>query len=145
MIQIREMMEGDVPGVVRIERLAFSTPWSEASFYSEIFNSRSLPRIAEEDGRIAGYICVRYFIDEAHLLDIAVDPDFQQRGVGAMLLEAIFRELRELECRNLYLEVRVSNLSARRLYEKVGCKSIGIRKRYYLYPTEDALLMMCEL
>ncbi|NTU42379.1 MAG: ribosomal protein S18-alanine N-acetyltransferase, partial [Nitrospirales bacterium] len=125
--------------------LSFSTPWSETSFYSEVFNTHAVPLVAEDDGRIIGHVCTRYFIDEAHLLDLAVHPDYRQKGIGALLLENAFRELEAKGCRVLYLEVRVSNSSARKLYEGLGCKPIGIRKRYYLYPTEDALLMMCEL
>jgi ribosomal-protein-alanine N-acetyltransferase len=139
------MFSEDVPEVVKIERLSFSTPWSEASFYSEIYNKYSIVRVAELNGIIAGYICARHIADECHLLNMAVRPDYRRHGIAAMLLKNIIEELRGSGCRFLFLEVRESNYAARRFYEKFGFKIIGLRKNYYVYPDENAVIMMREI
>lgn len=144
-ISIREMHLGDVPEALRIERLSFSTPWSEASFLSEVYGQRSFTRVAECGGALVGYICMRHVADECHLLDLAVDPDYRGRGVAGMLLNSGFEAMREEGCRFLFLEVRESNIPSLKLYEKLGFKVTGLRKAYYLKPTEDAVIMMLGL
>jgi ribosomal-protein-alanine N-acetyltransferase len=139
------MFSEDVPEVVKIERLSFSTPWSEASFYSEIYNKYSIVRVAELNGIIAGYICARHIADECHLLNMAVRPDYRRHGIAAMLLKDVIEDLRESGCRFFFLEVRESNYAARRFYEKCGFKIIGRRKNYYAYPNENAVIMMREI
>lgn len=144
-VSIREMFPEDVPEALRIERLSFTTPWSETSFFSEVYGQRSFTRVAECGGALVGYICMRHVADECHLLDLAVDPDYRGRGVAGMLLNSGFEAMREEGCRFLFLEVRESNLVSRKLYEKFGFRNIGTRKAYYLKPTEDAVIMMLEL
>jgi ribosomal-protein-alanine N-acetyltransferase len=139
------MFSEDVPEVVKIERLSFSTPWSEASFYSEIYNKYSIVRVAELNGIIAGYICARHIADECHLLNMAVRPDCRRHGIATILLKDVIEDLRESGCRFFFLEVRESNYAARRFYEKCGFKIIGRRKNYYAYPNENAVIMMREI
>lgn len=144
-VYIREMFPDDVPEVLAIEKQSFSTPWSETSFRSELYNRYSITRVAELNGIIVGYVCVRYLADECHLLDLAVHPDYRKIGIATMLLNNVMEELRIHGCRFFYLEVRSSNYGARRLYEQAGFKTVGIRKNYYLHPSEDAVIMMFEL
>ncbi|MDI6800482.1 MAG: ribosomal protein S18-alanine N-acetyltransferase [Thermodesulfovibrionales bacterium] len=139
------MLPDDVSEVVKIERLSFSTPWSETSFYSEIYSDHSITRIAETNGTIAGYICVKRMADECHLLNLAVRPDYRNQGIATTLLNNVIQELNKWGCRALFLEVRASNYAAMRLYAGFGFKTIGVRKNYYLYPAEDAVVMMLEL
>lgn len=143
-IFIREMFPEDVPVVVRIERVSFSTPWSENSFYGEVYSRYSITKIAELDGMIAGYICVKHVADECHLLNLAVHPNFRKMGIAKRLFESIISEIEGEGCRFFYLEVRTSNFTARKLYENIGFKAVGIRKNYYNYPQEDAIIMMKE-
>lgn len=144
-VYIREMYPDDIPEIVSIERLSFSTPWSETSFRSEIYSRYSVTRVAELNGVIAGYICVRHVADECHLLDLAVHPDYRRRGIARALLDDVIQELRIEGCRFFYLEVRSSNYAARKLYEKFGFNMVGVRKGYYVNPSEDAVIMMMEL
>lgn len=144
-IYIREMYPDDIPEIVSIERLSFSTPWSEASFQSEIHNRYSIARVAELNGIIAGYICARHIGDECHLLNMAVRPGYRRHGIATILLKDAIEDLRESGCRFLFLEVRESNYRARRLYEKFGFKTIGLRKNYYVYPDDNAVIMMREI
>lgn len=144
-ITIREMLPEDVPVIAWIERSSFTAPWSETSFYGEVFNRYAITRVAEADGVIVGYICVKQIADECHLLDLAVHPDYRRQGIATMLLDNVLRDLREGSCRNMYLEVRTSNAEARKLYEKFGFTVTGIRKKYYSKPEEDAVIMVLKL
>jgi ribosomal-protein-alanine N-acetyltransferase len=139
------MYPEDVPELVKIERVSFSSPWSEASFYSEIYNRYSITRVAELQGTAVGYICVKHIADECHLLNLAVHPNYRRLGIATVLLENVIQELKIDGCRFLYLEVRSSNYAAKKLYERFGFKIVGIRKNYYVSPAEDAVIMMLEL
>ncbi|MEK7735674.1 MAG: ribosomal protein S18-alanine N-acetyltransferase [Nitrospirota bacterium] len=144
-LTIRAMRESDLPSVVAIERLSFSTPWSEILFFNEIYKQRSIPKVAVIGDRIAGYICANHVADEGHILNLAVHPDFRGRGIANTLVENILEELKENACRFLYLEVRASNNAARKLYEGFGFSVVGTRKGYYTEPKEDAVIMMLRL
>lgn len=144
-IVIREMRVEDIPAVVEIENLSFSIPWSSRSFMSEIYKPYSIARVAIIGDRVVGYICAERIIDEAHILNLAVHPDFRRMGIGRFLVSRVLEELRKTGCRYIYLEVRVSNIAARRLYERFRFKVVGIRKGYYALPEEDAYVMMLEL
>jgi ribosomal-protein-alanine N-acetyltransferase len=139
---IRKMQHSDVPRVLEIERLLFSTPWSEDSFLNEIYKKYAISKVAVIDGNIIGYICANFILHEAHILNLAVLPDFQRRGVATVLMNESLKELKEKGCVFMYLEVRASNAGARQFYELFGFKVMDVRKKYYINPNEDALLMM---
>ncbi len=141
-ILIREMQASDIPDVLQIERMSFTTPWSKDAFLNEIHKLYSSTKVAVLGDTIIGYICVNYIIDEGHILNLAVHPDFRRRGIATKLVEDVLNELKEIDCRYLYLEVRVSNLEAKKFYEHLGFRVTGIRKDYYTYPIEDAVIMM---
>ncbi|MCE5194681.1 MAG: ribosomal protein S18-alanine N-acetyltransferase [Nitrospiraceae bacterium] len=143
---LREMTEADLPQVIEIENLSFSTPWSAESFKTEISSSSSIAKTAvSENYNVIGYICAKKILDEAHILNIAVHKNFREKGIARKLIQSVLDELRENECRILYLEVRASNNIARKLYESFGAEVIGLRKQYYTHPAEDAVLMKLKL
>ncbi len=142
---IRQMHVDDIPEVVKIERISFSTPWSENSFYDEIKADKAIARVAELSNAIAGYICVRCVFDECHLLNLAIHPHYRKQGIATILVDSIIQEVLGRGCKFFYLEVRASNYSARRFYEEFGFRRVGIRKNYYFYPIEDAVIMLLEL
>jgi [ribosomal protein S18]-alanine N-acetyltransferase len=144
-VVIRDMQPEDVPDAVVIERSSFSMAWSENSFYSEVYGRYSITRVAAINGRPVGYVIARLILDEGHLLDLAVHPGFRRMGIARMLLEDVIRGLRINRSTAFYLEVRDSNMAARRLYEDMGFTIIGTRKNYYKNPGEDACIMMLEL
>lgn len=144
-ILIRNMLEHDIEAVIQIERVSFPTPWSEISFFNEIYKSRSISKVAVSDEDTVGYICAEYIQDEGHILDLAVRPDYRGMGIASMLVRNIIEELRAKGCRSLYLEVRASNYAANRLYHGLGFRVGGIRKRYYINPVEDGLIMVLDL
>lgn len=139
------MQEHDLPEVLEIERISFPTPWSETAFVNEIHKSYAFTRVALSDDTLIGYICVNHVLNEAHILNLAVHPDFRRRGIGTMLMQTALKELQKKECRVFYLEVRFSNSGAIMFYERFGFRTAGIRKRYYVSPAEDAALMMLRI
>jgi ribosomal-protein-alanine N-acetyltransferase len=144
-ILLREMQATDIPEVIEIERMSFTTPWSENAFLKEIHKLYSLTRVAILGDKVIGYICANYIMDEGHIMNLAVHHNFRRRGIGTKLVEEILDELKENDCRYIYLEVRFSNLRARNFYECFGFRVAGIRRNYYTSPIEDAALMMRKL
>ena len=137
---IRRLTYADLPQVISVERRAFPTPWSLAMFVLELSKPSGICLAARRNGRIAGYlICSRY--DTVwHVMNVAVDPDHRRLGFGRALLEALFERVGEDEA-HFTLEVRPSNRGAILLYERLGFRSAGHRRRYYQDNGEDALIM----
>jgi len=149
-LTIRELRESDIPSVVEIENISFTTPWSEILFFNEIYKQRSIAKVAVIEEacsvqRVVGYICANFVADEGHILNLAVHPDFRKKGIAKTLVENILEELKETDCRFLYLEVRASNNTARELYGGFGFSVVGTRKKYYNKPEEDAVVMMLKI
>lgn len=145
-ILIRPMDVADVPAVTELDRESFSLPWTEKSFTYEITqNQLSIPLVAETDAAegkaIAGFIVVWLIVDEAHIGTIAVAEPYRQKGIAEGLIAAAFAQARLGGAIQAYLEVRAGNRAARRLYQKLGFVTDGIRKGYYQDNHEDAVLM----
>jgi len=141
MIDVRRLDLGDLDAIEVIEQRAYPTPWSRAMFASELAKPTSICLGAFEGTELVGYIVNSRYVDAWHVMNVAVDPDRQRRGVATMLLERLFEVTREDERRGYTLEVRVSNEGAIRLYEGLGFESRGIRRGYYTDNREDALIM----
>jgi len=92
-----------------------------------------------------GFVLVLDVADEAHLLDLVVEPSMRRRGVGRALVERVISETRRSGARVVLLEVRASNAAARALYGSLGFVECGVRPRYYSDKDEDAILMRLEL
>jgi len=140
----RKIHTSDIPRVLNIERMSFTTPWSETAFLKEIHNLYSVIKVAVLGEAIIGYVCANCIINEGHILNLAIHPDFRRCGIATRLVKEALDELKERGCRSLYLEVRASNLGARRLYERLGFRVTGVRKDYYILPDEDAVIMVLE-
>lgn len=138
-------MEADhVAQVAQLEALCFSDPWSETSVASELTNPLSCWLVSLENDRVTGYVGSQTVVGETDMMNIAVHPDFRRRGIAETLVIALVEELKTLESRCLTLEVRASNESAQKLYEKLGFSQIGRRPKYYRNPREDALILRKE-
>jgi ribosomal-protein-alanine N-acetyltransferase len=143
-VKIRRLIYPDLPNVIAIERRVFPTPWSLAMFVLERSKQSGicLAAVLEETHgrRLAGYlICSRY--DEVwHVMNVAVDIEYQRLGVASALLAELYAEVDDEDAR-FTLEVRRSNLPAIRLYEREGFRAAGVRRRYYQDNGEDALVM----
>ena len=143
-MMILRMNESHVKAVAELEKMCFSDPWSENSVASELKNKLALWLVAEEDGRVAGYIGSQTCGDESDVMNVAVHPDFRHRGIAQALVNALVEELKAIGSQCLTLEVRASNIPAIALYEKMGFGEVGRRKNYYRNPREDALIMRKE-
>jgi len=145
-VRIRDATYNDLPRVLDIERLSFTEPWSLASFRRELSLSFSRLMLAVTDdpaagaAAIAGYLCRWLVAGEYHILNVAVHPDYRCRGVGTALMAGAVAESRARRASLMILEVRRSNLQARRLYRKFGFEERRLRRNYY-GPGEDALVM----
>ena len=110
-------------------------------FASELVKPASICLGAFEGDQLLGYVVNSRYVDAWHVMNVAVDPDYQGRGIATTLLERLFELTRDDERRGYTLEVRVSNSHAIRLYEKLGFERRGIRRGYYTDNREDALIM----
>ncbi len=140
---IRRLAYADLPQVIAIERRAFPTPWSLAMFVLELSKSSGVCLAATVEGRVTGYVVCSRYADVWHVMNVAVDPDHRRRGLGRALLEHLLGEVGEDAA--LTLEVRRTNTAAMRLYERLGFRPAGIRRRYYQDNGEDALVMWRNL
>jgi len=143
--QIRKTHESDIAEILDIERMSFTTPWSEAAFLNEIYHPHAISKVAVFENRVIGYIFARQILSDCHILNLAVHPRMRKRGIGTSLVEEVLAELKEQRCTFLYLEVRASNMEARKFYERFGFRPVGIRKNYYILPKEDAVVMVHQL
>ncbi len=144
---IRKMSDSDIPHVLELENKSFPDPWGEKAFQGEIENisGASYAFICETSNKLAGYFCLWKIVDEIHITNIVVESSFQNMGLGQALVGFIIDFGRVLQCRTVTLEVRPSNIAARKLYEKSGFGYSGIRKNYYRESGEDGLIMTLKI
>lgn len=138
------MTEADVDAVHEIEVLSFRTPWSRESFLREA-NENQCARyiVAKEEGRVVAYAGVWFIVDEGHITNIAVHPDYRRQGIGEGVTRAMLQLAADSGMVWMTLEVRRSNAAARALYHKLGFIDIGVRRNYY-ENSEDAVLMAID-
>ncbi|MFL5777407.1 MAG: ribosomal protein S18-alanine N-acetyltransferase [Chloroflexota bacterium] len=144
-LRIEPMSVEDLPTVQAIERASFAAPWPPNAYKSELETNRLAQYlVARVDGEIVGYGGMWLMVDEAHITTFAVHPDWRRKRIGERLLLAFIDLAVSRRAREATLEVRLSNLPARRLYEKYGFRPVGLRPRYYSDDNEDALIMTTE-
>ncbi len=142
---IRPMRVADLTAVQLIESASFVTPWPSQAYRQELETNRlAMYLVALMGDTIVAYGGIWLMVDEAHITTFAVHPDYRRRRIGERLLLALLDLARDRSAREATLEVRLSNLPARRLYEKYGFRPVGIRPRYYTDNNEDALIMTTE-
>jgi ribosomal-protein-alanine N-acetyltransferase len=139
-LDIRRLTYADLPQVIAIERRAFPTPWSLAMFVLELSKPSGICLAGWVDDHIVGYVVCSRYDTVWHLMNVAVEPDLQRRGIASALLEELFA-LADRPNEQYTLEVRTSNDSAIRLYEQFGFRAAGRRRAYYHDNREDALIM----
>jgi ribosomal-protein-alanine acetyltransferase len=143
--QIRPATPADAPRLAALERICFSDPWSPAGLRDLIAAPQSIALVALTGNAIVGYAMARHAADSGEILNLAVDPDHRRKGIAAHLIDALLEGLRARDVREVYLEVRESNGPARALYRDKGFTVAGMRRAYYRYPTEDALVLRLPL
>jgi ribosomal-protein-alanine N-acetyltransferase len=138
-ITFRRLTYADLPAVLSIERRSFPAPWSLAMFVLEVSKPSGVCLAAIAGDELVGYLVCSRYADVFHLMNVAVDPDLRRRGIAAQM---IGRMLDEAGAEERYtLEVRVSNHPAIAMYERLGFRRAGRRRRYYSDNGEDAMIM----
>lgn len=144
-VSVRSAEPNDVEPIAAIERVSFSDPWTKRSFV-ELFDRPDVVFLAAVcAGDVVGYAVCYYAADEGELANVAVSAAHRRQGVGAQLVEAVRQRVSLLGVRHVWLEVRASNVGAAAMYRAVGFRDVGLRKRYYDKPVEDAIVMMGEV
>lgn len=129
----------EIDAVISIEQVSFTDPFSRDMFESELSQEAARIFVAKKGDKIVGYIDFWVVLDEVHLINLAVHPDYRRRGIAKALF--LFMLNFVPKARFVYLEVRPSNNSAKMFYEKMGFWVIGKRKEYYR-DKEDAMVMV---
>lgn len=131
-----------IAAAAEIERLCFSEPWSPEALLYMCKSPNTYAVAVMIDGRLAAYGGCEFVPPEANIVNIATHPDFRRRGCASALIDALEEFLSSKGVDSIFLEVRVSNTPARALYERKGFRTVGVRKNYYRFPTEDAEVML---
>jgi len=145
-VTFREMEIDDIKDVLEIENASFATPWSREAFFNELMNNHFASYLVMiENDKVIGYCGMWLIIDEAHITNIAVLPEYRGRKLGEALMLEVKKHASQRGVGRMTLEVRVSNTVAQSLYRKHGFIEGGIRKNYYTDNQEDAIVMWVNL
>jgi len=143
-MKIERMKGSDLDQIMIIEELSFPIPWEISFFENDLRRESAYCYVVKENDLVLGYTDAWHIADEMHLANIAVAPNYRQLGIGSKLLEKIVNDAKENKCKKIFLEARVSNLTAQKFYEKYGFKAIYARKKYYP-DGEDAIVFEKQL
>jgi ribosomal-protein-alanine N-acetyltransferase len=144
-IEVRPMSVSDIPDVHEIERLSFPVPWPAYAFRQELeANRMARYLVVRADGETVAYGGIWLMVDEAHVTTFAVLPGWRRRGIGGRLMLELLRLAVSVGATVATLEVRLTNVAARTLYQRFGFRPVGVRPRYYSDNGEDALIMTTE-
>lgn len=146
-LMIRPMLEADLDKVMMVERASYPIPWSRGVFEDCLKNKRNDCWLAVFSNEICGHAVLSHVLDETHLLNICISPSIAGNGLGRNFLRDLIQKSVKRGSNCFYLEVRVSNHAAIKLYNSEGFNEVGIRPNYYPATSgrEDALLMTLEL
>ncbi|AYW48349.1 ribosomal-protein-alanine N-acetyltransferase [Tetragenococcus osmophilus] len=142
---IREISTDDIKDLLQLEREVYAgeTPWPRSAFLTELCSRYNhLYLCVLYQNKIVAFVGGRVFFDDAHITHIAVHPDFQKSGIASFLLQEIEAFAYRQRCQTLSLEVRISNIDAKRLYRKSGYEAKKRLANYYRKGNEDALYMV---
>lgn len=127
--------------IEELEKLCFSVPWTRQQLISQLPDNMHVFLAAVSGEEVLGYVGMMFVLDEGYISNVAVSPDYRRQGIADALIDELISRAKMFELSFVTLEVRDSNQSARALYEKHGFRDVGLRKNYYNFPTEDAILM----
>jgi len=140
-VEVREIRFSDLDEISEIEKICFSLPWSKEMIAQELLNKMAYYQCATVNGKVIGYMGMWKIVDEGHVTNVAVLPEYRKKGIASQLISKMIEVCKCSEIYNITLEARESNLDAISLYEKFGFKSAGKRPNYYQKPNEDAVVM----
>lgn len=142
---IHEMAREHLSQILAIERAAYPAPWSETAFSNEMTSDVSVTIVAVAGKSVAGFLVGWIVADQVHVANIAVEAGHRRRGIGNGMMAWLLEEAVRRGCATCTLEVRESNQAARRMYGRLGFRSVALRKSYYSNPVEDAVVMVKTL
>lgn len=134
----------DLGPLLRLETLCFPTPWTERQFKLAFEMNLFYVFGLKSQGRLQGYISFYCTEDHMEILNLAIDPEFRSRGLARRMLGLTLKIVQKLGAGHAVLEVRESNIPARRLYAGFGFMQVGLRKAYYPDNKEDALVLRLD-
>ena len=140
MVIYRRMTPEDGPVISRLEEETFSMPWSASSFLEMISKEDARYYVAEKDGKILGGCGVLMIAGEGNITNVVIAPEARNQGIGTAMLRHLMAEGDQEGLTAYTLEVRISNVAAIHVYEKLGFESAGIRPGFYEKPVEDAII-----
>ena len=144
-IVIEKASLSDGPAIYEIGRLCFSDAWRKETVLHDMEGQHSSYFVARLEGEVVGYGCFWFIADEGQLVNIGVHPEKRRMGIGEAILRRGMDEARERGMRTMFLEVRVSNDSAQKMYEKFGFQNLGLRRKVYDLPIEDGYVMQTDI
>ena len=141
MIEFRLMKQTDAEEMAEIEEMSFAMPWTRKFFWEEAVNENAVYVVGIVNEKLVAYAGAWISFEEAQVMNVAVHPNYRGRGFGTELFAKLIEEVKSRGATAITLEVRPTDESAIKLYEKFGLKSVGRRKGYYIDNGEDALIM----
>ncbi len=138
---IRSLKDTDINQILEIERLSFKMPWSRQAFLNELANQLAHYLVMLDDQMVIGYAGFWQILDEGHITNVALLPNYRGRGLGRRLVGHLIEQAKQLGIAQMTLEVRPSNAAALALYRQFGFSVQGRRPNYYYDTNEDALIM----
>ena len=146
-LRLQAMSEDWLDEVSRVEKRAYTHPWSRGNF-ADSLRAGYCAQVLLQGPDLLGYYVLMLGAQEAHLLNLSVDPPQQGRGLARLMLDEMLRFAQAQGAQSLWLEVRTSNVRARQIYERYGFKTVGLRRNYYPlapFKREDAVVMSLPL
>lgn len=141
MAEIVKMSSEHIAEVAKIEKECFFSPWSEKALSEELTNDVSHFFVCLDENKVVGYAGVHIMSGECYIDNIAVSASHRRQKIGSLLIEKLINTAKNEGGEFISLEVRQSNKPAICLYEKFGFVFVGVRKNFYDFPTEDAIIM----
>ncbi|AEE90690.1 MAG: ribosomal protein S18-alanine N-acetyltransferase [Tepidanaerobacter acetatoxydans] len=141
-LTVEVMKMKDLDDVMEVERQCFTTPWSRYSFACELTDNQfSHYIVVRHIGKVIGYAGMWIILDEAHVTNVGVLPEYRGKGIGELLMRSLMAAAKNHGATKMTLEVRKTNYIAQNLYSKLGFEPVGIRRGYYMDDGEDAIIM----
>lgn len=131
MIKIVPMKQEDLDQVMAIEQVTFKDAWKRSFFEQTLKRKNSFSFVVKENNRVIGYMNAWQVEDEMNLDNIAVAEIYRNKGIGSQLMSKLIEISKENRCKKIFLEVRISNIAAQKLYQKFGFERLYSRKKYY--------------
>jgi ribosomal-protein-alanine N-acetyltransferase len=142
---IRWTIRRDMPEVLAIENAVYEYPWGEDDFVRCLRQRNCIGLVAEHNEQVVGFVIYELHKSRLHMLNMAVHPAYQRKGVGTQLIQALLKKLHPDRRSRIMLEVRETNLAAQLFFRAVGGRAISVLREFYEETDEDAYLMQIRL